>query len=218
MLKEKEQALFEKWGLNRLDICPDGVVDEVSFLSSKPKLLFLMKDVNAKGKPFDLKEFLQKGGRPETWNNISRWIYGIRHMDREIGWAELETNKIDILRPDLLKSICVVNLKKSSGGFTTDKTALRNAAVSDKELILQQLELYSPDLIISCGSDVTDSFLRLTGAKPPEWNQTSRGIWYFCLNPKTMYISYLHPEARVKDSLLYYGLIDAIKEIFANAI
>ena len=41
---------------------------------------------------------------------------------------------------------------------------------------------------------------------------TSRGIWYVRDEEKII-ISYSHPEARTKDCLLYYGLVDAVKEI-----
>ena len=49
--------------------------------------------------------------------------------------------------------------------------------------------------------------------KDLEWQQTSRGIQYFIDKNKRVYVSYCHPEARVPDNLLYYGLIDAVKEI-----
>ena len=42
---------------------------------------------------------------------------------------------------------------------------------------------------------------------------TTRGIWYFREASGRIVISYAHPEARVKDCLLYYGLVDAVREV-----
>ena len=47
------------------------------------------------------------------------------------------------------------------------------------------------------------------------WRQTSRGVDYAEFKPGKYFISYVHPEARVADNLLYYGLIDAVREIKA---
>ena len=45
---------------------------------------------------------------------------------------------------------------------------------------------------------------------------TARGIWYHEYQKNKYIIQYSHPEARVADCLLYYGLLDAINEIYKN--
>ena len=47
----------------------------------------------------------------------------------------------------------------------------------------------------------------------PVWKMTTRGIWYVKEPNGRIVIAYSHPEARVKDCILYYGLIDAVREI-----
>ena len=46
-----------------------------------------------------------------------------------------------------------------------------------------------------------------------KWEKTKREILKIKENNKII-VSYSHPEARVSSNLLYYGLIDAIKEIY----
>lgn len=215
MIEKQEEKIFREWSQVRKSFCPDGVIDEQTYLESNPKLLFLMKEVNGKkGESLDLKEFIRNGARTQTWDNIARWVYGIRHLDREIEWSELEKINSPEKRVANLRSICVINLKKSSGANVTDNNDLYNIANEDKAFFTRQFDLYEPDLIIACGSAVTNTFLGIMGIDDPKWLQTIRGIWYFRLNDKTTFISYSHPEARIQDSLLYYGLIDAVKEIY----
>jgi hypothetical protein len=52
----------------------------------------------------------------------------------------------------------------------------------------------------------------------PDWKMTSHGIWYYIEERGTIVISYSHPEARTKECLLHYGLIDAVREILSNDI
>jgi hypothetical protein len=217
MIEEKERALFHDWSKVRKNFCPDGVIDEQSYLVSKPRLLFLMKEVNGKdGESLDLKKFIREGGRPQTWDNIARWVYGIRNLEREIGWAKLEAINTDEKRAELFKSICVMNLKKSSGRIITDNKQLNEVAKDDTDFLTQQFNLYDPNLIIACGSAVRNTFFSFIEKNEPDWKQTTRGIEYCRLKPSMVLISYSHPEARVQDCLLYYGLIDTVKEIYKH--
>ena len=45
------------------------------------------------------------------------------------------------------------------------------------------------------------------------WLKTKRGVSYCRMTSETTLICFSHPEARVEESLLYYGLVDAIREI-----
>ena len=61
-----------------------------SQLLSVADFLFLLKEVNG-GEDWDLREFLREGGRKQTWDNVTRWVIGINHLERDIPWKELET-------------------------------------------------------------------------------------------------------------------------------
>lgn len=207
---KQQNKLFDEWKKDRSQFVSDGIVDEESYLSSKIKILYLLKEVNG-GNNWDLCEFIRNGARSQTWNNISRWTKGILNLDSDIPWNELETITQDD-RKELLKPICVVNVKKSSGGNTSKRNELYQAAYEDRKYIMKQIYIYDPDIIICCGT--SDIYFYTIWQYEPDWKCTKRGIWYVEQNNKIV-VSYSHPEARVKDSLLYYGLIDAIKEIYS---
>jgi hypothetical protein len=113
-----------------------------------------------------------------------------------------------------LASIAAVNLKKSHGGHTTDALPLSSAAAEGARLINHQLALHEPDLIVCCGSDTSYIFHGLVDlGSEPRWKTTRRGIWYHEFLERRFVVSFAHPEARVADCLLYYGLVDAVREI-----
>ncbi len=213
-ITEKEKLLFDEWRKNRGGFVSDGLVDEASYLKSARKLMFVLKEVNDPDEgDWDLRQFIREGGRPQTWDNITRWVKGIRSLPSEIKWTEL-SEITQAQRSEILIPICAINLKKSPGGHTTDNQSLLEVSSKDKEFLQRQFALYEADVVIVCGSITTDLLYSLVdfGADPC-WRMTTRGIWYHEYLPKKFVISYAHPEARVADCLLYYGLIDALREI-----
>lgn len=212
-----EDSLFDEWQKNRDGFVSDGVVDEDSYLNSNPKLMFVLKEVNdPDGGNWDLREFLREGGRPQTWDNITRWIKGIRSLPSELTWNEL-SEITEAKRRDFLKSVCAINLKKSPGGHTTENLTLWESSNIDREHINKQFALYNADIVICCGSvtsDILHSLINFTA--DPVWSMTARGVWYHEYLPKRYVISYAHPEARVANNLLCYGLIDAVREILGT--
>lgn len=224
MVINSEQQLFDKWKKIRQGFSPDGIIDKERYLKSFPKIMLILKEVNSKkGTSFDLKDFLKNGAnkRKATWDNVTRWIYGINNIGKEIKWEELEKRQfLNDLRKTLLPTICVINLKKSPGGHTTNNTEMKRIAKEDSNLLEQQFKLYyeneetQPDLIICGGSTTSSVFNKIVDIQDTkDWKRTSRGIKYYEYATGKFFINYSHPEARIQDSLLYYGLIDAIKEL-----
>jgi hypothetical protein len=211
----RETELFEKWSAERPGFVKDGVVDEKSYLDSSLKIMFVLKEINGSLTDWDndLRNFIRQGARRQTWNNVTRWIRGIREINHGIEWKELEEISGE-KRKEYLKSICAVNLKKSPGGHTTDNNALSQVAKDDEKFLNEQFGIYNPDLVICCGSIVSRKFLDLV--KLPEksdYKMTTRGICYHEYQTNKYMIEYSHPEARVANCLLHYGLVDAIREI-----
>lgn len=216
-IKESENELFEEWKGDRKGFVKDGIVSEQDYLSSKPKIVFILKEVNdpdgggLKWYSWDLREFVKEGGRSQTWDNIARWVHGIRNIEFIPDWSFYKeiTNEFRI---ETLKSTCIINLKKSPGTHTTDYSTLNKVANEDKQLIQRQYQLYDPDLTICGGTG--DLFKWVAGFEEIEWKTTKRGVWYFERESKKYVVSFAHPEARVQKSLLVYGLFDAISEIY----
>ena len=207
-MREKQIALFDKWRILHPELVTDGIIDEEAYTKSKIKILYLLKEVNG-GENWDLCEFIAGGARAQTWNNITRWTMGLQNLDKDIPWNDME-NITENQRKEILKSVCVVNVKKTSGGHTADSKKLEEAAEEDSAFLRKQLAIYEPEVIICCGTDWL--YFDYIYNYKPKWEMTSRGIWYVRDEEKII-ISYSHPEARTKDCLLYYGLVDAVKEI-----
>lgn len=215
-IKEREERLFSEWRELHRSLVTDGVVDEFAYAESSPKLLFVLKEVNDPGGGgWDLREFLRdEGGRPATWDNITRWVEGIRKLPGDVPWQELEL--IDIARrKTALRSIAVMNIKKVPGGHTANPDEIAAAAEIDRQFLLRQYELYRPDLTICCGTAENFQAINAFGTEP-KWQSTQRGVWFYSPQPEKHVISYSHPLARCAPPLLYYGLIDAVREILAR--
>lgn len=209
---QEEEELFLKWSDGRPDFVKDGVVKKKHYESSELKLLFILKEVNdSGGGNWDLREFIKDGARSQTWDNITRWVMGIRAIPSEINWDTIENIDQDE-RKQILLSIAAMNLKKSPGGHTADNAVLAGYAEQDKLFIREQFNLYESDFAICCGtSKLFHSLIDFEGNV--DWKRTKRGVWYHSYMPNKYIIEYSHPEARCSSNLLYYGLIDAIREI-----
>ena len=216
-ISEKEEELFKEWEKSRRPFVRDGVVSERDYLKSCPKIAFILKETNNPGFN-DLREFLRDGGREESWNNVARWVHGIRNLPSEYEWFSYEEKtKTKAFRRETLKSIVVMNLKKSPGGSTANAAALKNVAKEDAPYIQKQYAIYDPDITICGGVKTGDLFWEaLHRDSDMKWKQTTRGIWWYSRSAHKFVVAVPHPEARVQDSLLLYALLDAIKEIKEN--
>ncbi|MBW8035833.1 MAG: hypothetical protein FVQ79_09435 [Planctomycetes bacterium] len=188
-------------------------MSENDYLKSSLRIAIILKEVNAPGGGgWDLREFLSKGGRPQTWDNVTRWVHGIRNLNSIPGWDFYE-EITNYFRIETLKSICAINLKKSPGTHTTNHASLNSVANEDKDYIRSQYSIYDPDLTI-CGG-TADLFRFVAGHDSMKWRTTKRGIWWYERRAHKYVVSFAHPEARVHSPLLVYGLLDAIHEIYA---
>ncbi len=218
-MRVEEEALFQEWrtSLDKPEtFVSDGVVDETAYRSSNLKLLFLLKEVNdLGGGGWDLRAILYdylSFGRIPTWLNICRWIKGIRAIPTDLEW-ETELKDINVKdREELLRSIAVMNLKKTPGGHTTVVDNFNDAVERDRKFIKRQIKIYAPNLIICCGSIIGDA---IEGIFPEEihWEATSRGVWFSQFIEGSTLIYFSHPEARVSSNFLHYALMDTIKSL-----
>lgn len=216
-LKAQEKALFSEWRAIRSDLVTDGIVDESAWLATSPRILLVMKEVNSDGRGnWDLvDEILKTGNRAPTWDVVTRWLRALRDRGAPRPWIEME--KVDQpMRQDVLRSIAVMNIKKSPGGHTANDAELSTAATKDRELLRRQFFLYEPDLAIGCGKVVVDELDRdgfVDTDRHSKWQSTSRGVWYREYLPGKFLIEYQHPEARTAPYILHYPLVEAVNEI-----
>jgi hypothetical protein len=214
----QETQLFYDWRKSTPNLSEDGIIDPESYLNTEVKILFLLKEVNSKD-GFNLREYVREGGRTQTWDNIARWTCGIHNWKKDFNWDEIEPINIKT-RKEWLRFIGVMNIKKTPGGHTSNAKSLWEDSSKDKEFLDRQFKLYynnpqlKPDFIIACGTQTSNFFHTLIPfAQDKLWMHTTRGVQYYEYEKGKFFIKYAHPEARVADNLLYYGLIDAVKEL-----
>lgn len=211
---EREEELFKEWEKRRESFVRDGAVSEHDYLKSCPKIAFILKEANDPGDNFDLRQFLRDGAceRWQTWNNVARWIHGIRNLpSEEIG---LTTEKIDKgFRREVLRGIVVMNLKKSPGGASTNDADLETVAREDAEYIRKQFAIYDPDITICGGVDTTAEVFQELVHPGMDWRQTRRGIRWYRRNADKCVVAFHHPAARFRKAGLLGDLLGAIKEI-----
>ena len=213
-ITEKENELFIRWSANRPGFIMDGVSDERAYQASEPKIVFVMKEVEDPGEGSgDHREFLRRGASPQPWNHITRWVIGLRQLDEDIAWNLFEDVSVQH-RSGTLRSICVMHLIKTPAGHAAQNPGLESTEQEDKKNLNAQFRLYDADLVICCGAATSDIFHSLiTFEPPPVWQTTKRGIRFHEYGPQKYVVSYSYPEARVQDCLLYYGLVDAVREM-----
>lgn len=207
-LSSRENRLLDEWASSISGFIRDGCANSNNYVNAPVKLLFVLKEVNG-GQDWDLREFMNYGCRPQTWNVIARWIEGIFNIDHDYSWDEMQ-NDNDRRRKLYIPQVSAVNVKKTSGGNVANSDLIQNSVENNKDHLRQQLQLYQADIIILCG---TEKQYQTAIRNKPNWKMTSRGIWYYIDDNNSIVISFSHPEARTKECFLYYGLIDAVKEI-----
>jgi hypothetical protein len=171
-LRKLEKAIQEKAYLSyigeeqvakAIDLIYDGVIDEDTYcdkVKTKYKILWILKEGYDAGNPDDeaqgswgfkiLKEkenalkFLT-GKSSGTWKPIAYISYGILN-----GFTPLRNQQslpVDIMA-DTLKQIAFINVLKLPGYTFSNTLSIINAYEKNKQIILEQIECYKPDIII----------------------------------------------------------------------
>jgi len=90
-IRNLEEKLFDEWQEklgynleNKKIFVRDGLVDEKSYFKAPVKILYLLKEVNGGDRDWDLREYIENGGRAATWDNITRWTKGILKYKEEL--------------------------------------------------------------------------------------------------------------------------------------
>ncbi len=137
---------YKNEGIDPKSICKDGILNEVKFQNVKPKVLFILKEVND-FKEGDLREMLKDGPVWQMWHTIARWAAGI--INDFPPYNEIDNS--ESLKENLSK-IAAINLKKASGGASANLSKINAYAHLDKNLLREQIKMIRPDIIIACGT------------------------------------------------------------------
>ena len=205
---ELENELFNKWKKTRPNLIRDGVVNEDNYLSSKLKVLYILKEVHGN---WEMKKHLGKDENGVTWNNIARWQYGIENIDSEMTFEKIRYINRQF-RHKYLKNIAVLNIKKEYGGARSKPKELRGYTEVDRELLREQINIYSPDIII-CGGigEILRKNKLVDGFK--KWNVSKERKVQYHKTDDLIIINFSHPNASISIQRRFWDLIKTIREI-----
>ena len=220
-ITKQENLLFEKWKKDKESFICDGVANEKKWNQATVKILFLLREVNDCSNEFDEREYLNdytnpKYMRSKTIDNLALWAYGIQKRDDYYSWPQAE---YWAKNSDILQSIALMNIKKSSGGGTVDWDNFEKyfAVPENQDYIKQQLNIYqSADIIVCGGTAYYLNCLYPEKFKEDLWTITNKGIRYIW-NDKKLYIDYVHPNIRAPKNIIYFALLDALNEIYGTS-
>lgn len=113
------------------------------------------------------------------------------------------------IRRDRLRSVAAMNVKKVTGGASSNSQEIEEFARRDAPFIARQFEIYDPDFTVFCGvsRDLVPQFASSRD------RQTSRGIRFREHRPGGFGIQFCHPQARYPAKFMYYALADAAEEL-----
>lgn len=195
---------------------PCGVVDEETYLSSKPKLVVVLREVNDPDHTLEsVADFLRwqvsRGLEGEKiyhmWKRVGIWSYAIHN-----GFARYRDLDSYIIAAKGLRLIGMTNLNKQSGGdgMSEDET-IRKWAKETLDLWKRELEIMDPDLVLCCGTYwIVSELLKLNR------QQTLSGPWYSVWERNdrgTLVASFYHPSYRGRSAMLYAFLKEALLEL-----
>lgn len=213
-IQKAEEQIFKEWSKRypKDSIVKDGIVSVEDYLASDKKVLLILKEANDEGGGgWDLRKFVRDGARSQTWNTVTRWLTGIREIEKDFHWNEIKKiKKAD--RKRMLSSIGVMNLKKVPGGGSSKKDEIKATAERNRDLINKQFEIYKPDITICCGTGTIVKYV-MNVCSDIKWQKTERAITFGTYNDNKHIFRFYHPQARYPGHFKYYMLLDAIKSV-----
>lgn len=154
--KIENEKLFAEWKNDEFhdknSFVKDGIIDLGIWKNQSPKILFLLKEAYTKETgEMDLTEELAESAPYKNWWNASGWIYAINELynnkDKKPEYYELSSWEEG---NTLLKSVAVVDIKKSKGNTLSNYTDLDTYLEHDKDRLRKQIDLINPNIIL-CG-------------------------------------------------------------------
>jgi hypothetical protein len=207
-LQEIDGEFRKKYGSNYM---PDGIYKDNfdAFNSAKYKILWVLKEAHSDGG--DLAEYFgtlttkSKDWNKTTHRNMMRASYGILNSIYEFSKIPAPEKIVSIM-----KEIAIINVKKIGGDNKADDAEISKYLNSDIELLRQQIDAISPNIIIGGN---TLNYLSFLGFKKLETRDLIgvEGHHYFMSSDK-LYISANHPAYISDESIYVNGILDAVKD------
>lgn len=220
---DAEKELFREWKGAQKDFISDGLINEQAYQAASLRVVLAMKDAyddRKTGEPkcWNLCDYIRENGKGHTWATVARWCYGLRHLQSDVSWAEVEpyghTKNKENLR--LFDAIGVMNMKKvPSLRATTDMDVLNQFGKDplNRQFLSRQWHLYRPHLTICTGWAPFNIMRSILVGDDAPLSYTYRGLAYIQVNPQQVLLEACHPAAQYPAAVKYYMVMDAVREI-----
>lgn len=216
-ITERLDALYAPHLVKDEHFVPCGVVDEDAYGASRPRVMFLLKEVNDPGhdKTWTLPGFLrgqvEKGieGQYRMWREVGTWVHGLRS-----GFPKFKDAQAG--RVEGLRAIAVTNLKKSGGGGQADMEKVEEVAKRDRELWEEEIRIMDPDLIV-CGNTywIIEDILNF-GPPPIPGTCGARHAIANVGGRDRVFLETYHPAARTKSAAMYAFFKEVVGELLES--
>jgi len=163
MINDRLMDLYKAYyGNNIKSIVYCGVVDEVTYMSVYPRIVFILREPHSSDTGWSLTNGLRRnvenglrGMSLEadymyTWRQAGVWAYSIIN-----GFNSYDVLKSDFFVAKGLQAIGMTNIKKTGGGASSNLREISFYANKEKDLWQKELEIMNPHLVI-CGSTYQD--------------------------------------------------------------
>lgn len=223
-IEEKEDDLFALWmsEFKKNDdngFCSDGLIfngalhnegknrsssnQEEIWLKAKRKVVFFMKEPN-KNEGEDYREWGLYGEAKSTFFRfIYAWLNGLSTVSAE-GLIPSMITKLDLSLP-----LCIVNAKKKSGGSTAKNEEIKDHVNKYKDLLRQQFDIYSPNIIVCGGSIEMAKIAKQIYSDITDFVKMDDSNWiYYSVEKKLVLIDSFHPSAFGTNEEKYNTLIE----------
>lgn len=205
------------------DVSPisDGIIDIERYFNSKYRILWILKepydDFDDQGNPIGgnwalndvirgKEKFSEFEGGRRTYLPMIYTSWGILN-DFQL-WGEMGSVHSDSSMLDALKSVAYINVKKLPGYKTSQPGVIEAAYKENKDVLLQQIETYSPDIII--GGSTLYMFFKDLGLSDSDFIHVDSVD--YTIKDNRIYICAYHPSSfRVKEEMYCDDIIKAVK-------
>ena len=200
----------------------DGIINPEKWDKAPVKILFLLKEAYEKQDKKKDQDYCQwvsnltsLHGQSTTWKRMSEWIYGIFKLKEHGKLFEFPKDKScddkdksfdENDRLEYLRSIAVVNIKKSNGKTDSHKEDLKKYVEKDWPFLQKQIDDINPDLII-CGNVLDLIWEKLA---PSDDEKKALSEWVYSIKGN-IFVDFWHPGNPVHRKMIYYALCSALE-------
>jgi len=150
---EASTALWDGWrrfldgeGVPDSELCFDGPAVAETYFQEVPRILVVLREPND-CRQHELIALLRTEAKWRAWRNVARWAAGIQRAFPPFAEVQHQATQNDALR-----RIAAINIKKASGGASSDLVEIRRYAMSAVDLHRKQISLLRPDVVIAAGT------------------------------------------------------------------